>query len=289
MIDLDLLNTLLCVVEERNFTRTAERIHKTQSTVSQQISRLERSLGHTLLVRDRSGNNVVVTEQGEILATYARRLIELAQEAKNALAANRDLIQIRIGIPEDFRVDRITQVLSGFACINPSIRLEIASGMSIDLHAKLAADQLQLALVKREPGTGACVASWPESVVWVTNRQTVTPYDVLPLAVFPRGCIYRARAVYALKKAGIRWRVGFESPSLTGIQAAVSAGLAVGVLPRSAVLPSHRILSSSDKLPDLPGTELALIAKVNPVSFEQRPLVIFLCSEIEKILDDQEN
>ena len=67
MLDLELLHTLVCVVDEGSFTRAAERVHRTQSTVSQQIRKLEDSVGQVLLVRDRSGQQVSATEHGELL------------------------------------------------------------------------------------------------------------------------------------------------------------------------------------------------------------------------------
>jgi DNA-binding transcriptional LysR family regulator len=66
MLDLELLNTLICVVDEGSFTRAAERVHRTQSTVSQQVRKLEEAVGRTLLSRDRAGNQVTPTEHGEL-------------------------------------------------------------------------------------------------------------------------------------------------------------------------------------------------------------------------------
>ena len=107
MLDLELLNTLVCVVDEGSFTRAGERVHRTQSTVSQQVRRLEELVGQTLLLRDRTGNQVRLTEHGEVLAQYARRLLALSQEAQEALASDVELVPLRIGVPEDFDVRRM--------------------------------------------------------------------------------------------------------------------------------------------------------------------------------------
>lgn len=83
MLDLELLRSFVSVVEAGGFTRAGQRVHRTQSTVSQQIKRLEDDLGQQLL--DRSGKDVLPTEAGERLLSYARRLLALAEEARDEI------------------------------------------------------------------------------------------------------------------------------------------------------------------------------------------------------------
>ena len=280
MLDLDLLKTLVCVVDERSFTRAAERVHRTQSTVSQQILRLEEGVGHALLQRDRTGKNVSPTERGEILAGYARRLLALAQEAEDALAGPSALEAVRIGLPEDFDALRITAILSGYLAIAPQVRLETTSGMSVDLQRALADGSIDMALLKREPGGGPCIAAWPESLVWAVGATHALSVDEAQLALFPQGCIYRLRAMRTLDTAGKRWRIVFGSHSLAGIQAAVSSGLAVSVLPTSALRADHRVLGPADGYPSLPSSELALVGAGLPLNAAQRSLADYLCAAI---------
>lgn len=273
MLDLELLKTFVCVVDEGSFTRAAERVHRTQSTVSQQVRKLEELVGHTLLLRDRTGQNVSLTEHGELLIHYARRLLALSSEAVEALASDLDLEILRIGVPEDFDARRLAVILAGFNRARPEARLETVSGMSIDLKQKLNAGALDIALVKREPDSGPCWAAWPEVLVWVKGAGVDSANGVLPLALFPQGCIYRQRAIRLLDVAQRPWRVAFGSHSLTGIQAAVASGLGVSVLPASAVLPEHSVCTD---LPELPPTELALISREGALTGLQQALVEFL-------------
>lgn len=279
MLDLELLKTFVCVADEGSFTRAAERVHRTQSTVSQQVRKLEELVGHALLLRDRTGQNISVTEHGEMLIHYARRLLALSSEAVEALASDLDLEILRIGVPEDFDARRMAVILAGFNRARPEARLETVSGMSTDLKQKLAAGTLDIALVKREPDSGPCWAAWPETLVWVKGAGVDSANGVLPLALFPQGCIYRQRAIRLLDVAQRPWRVAFGSHSLTGIQAAVASGLGVSVLPASAVLPEHRVCSD---LPELPPTELALISREGALTGLQRALVAFLRDELGK-------
>lgn len=177
----------------------------------------------------------------------------------------------------------MSAMLSGFVKMKPGVRLETVSGMSVDLQRKLAAGEVEIALLKREPGSGECLASWPESLVWVKGEGVEgegieLTDEPIPLALFPQGCVYRQRAIRGLDKVRRRWRVAFGSHSLTGIQAAVSSGLGVSVLPTTAVLPEHRICTG---LPDLPPTELALVSAGGALSAAQQALIDFLRAEIK--------
>src|ERR1700739_2574482 len=100
MLDLESLRSFVSVVESGGFTRAGERVHRTQSTVSQQIKRLEDDLGQTLL--DRNGKQVIPTEAGERLLSYARRLLALADEARDVMARPGSEGAVKLRIPEDF-------------------------------------------------------------------------------------------------------------------------------------------------------------------------------------------
>lgn len=259
MLDLELLKTLVYVVDEGSFTRAANRVHRTQSTVSQQVRKLEQSVGKTLLLRDRAGGNVSATEDGELMLVYARRLLAIAGEAEHVLSTPRAARVLRLGVPEDFDVSRLTVLLAGFAASHADVRLETISGMSADLRAGLASGELDLALVKREPGDGPCLAAWPERLVWVGALHRIRNTAVVPLVLFPQGCIYRKRMIYALESAGRAWHIAYHSHSLAGVQAAVAAGLGVSLLPSFARLETHAELGTEDGFAAVPPTELAII------------------------------
>ncbi|WP_454675010.1 LysR substrate-binding domain-containing protein [Achromobacter pestifer] len=290
MLDLELLRTLVCVVDEGSFTRAASRVHRTQSTVSQQVRKLEQTVGKTLLLRDRAGSNVVATEDGELMLAYARRLLAMADEAELVVAAPRASRVLRLGIPEDFDVARLTVLLAGFVANHPEARLETCSGMSTELRGKLADGDLDLALIKREPGDGPCLAAWPERLVWVGDRRHLDGSAAVPLVLFPHGCIYRKRMIYALESAGRPWHVAYHSHSLAGVQAAVAAGLGVSLLPAFARLETHALLGAQDGLAAVPSTELAIVNSRGASGMEQQlleALVIALKQAVETDIQSQ--
>lgn len=280
MLDLELLKTLVCVIEEGSFTRGAERVHRTQSTVSQQILKLEERVGRPLLQRDRSGKQAQPTEHGELLTHYARRLLAMAQEAEEAMASTAGQPALRLGVPEDFDARRMAAMLAGFNRQRPDLRLETISGMSSELQRRLAGGEIDIALMKREPGSGDCIAAWPETLVWAAGAGFAPDDGPLPLVLFPPGCIYRLRAVRLLDKGGRPWRQAFGSHSLTGIQAAVSAGLGLSVLPTTALLPDHRVLDEAAGLPALPHSELALTAHEVSMTGPLQQLADYLVAQL---------
>src|SRR6266576_6358283 len=98
MLDFDLLRSFVSVVDTGGFTSAGERVHRTQSTVSQPIRRLEETLGYPLL--HRNGKAVALTEQGERLLSYARRILALEQEAREVVARPEGEGVVRIGVTE---------------------------------------------------------------------------------------------------------------------------------------------------------------------------------------------
>ncbi len=260
MLDLDLLRSFVSVVDTGGFTRAGERVHRTQSTVSQQIRKLEESLGYPLL--HRNGKQATPTEESERLVSYARRILALEQEARDVVTRPASEGVVRLGIPEDFAAYRLTELLSDFIRSRPGLRLDVRSALSTQTRRALERGELDLALFKREAGEDGGLASWPERLHWVTSRQHPIDYrrDPLPLVAADQGCLYRNRMIHALETAGRAWHIAYTSHNLAGIQAAISVGLGVSVLPEIAILPEHRMLKTKDGFPAITNTELALVA-----------------------------
>jgi DNA-binding transcriptional LysR family regulator len=282
--DLDLLKTYAAVVDSGGFTKAAERVHLTQSTVSQQIKKLEVNLGTLLLRRDKSTGSVETTEAGELLLSYARRLLATAEEAAEVMRKPSAPRTVRLGVPEDFAGRRLIDLLTGFSAASPHIRLDTVSGWSAELRRLLDAREIDLALIKREPGDGPCIASWTEDLIWVESATHAAKTDPVPLAVFPVGCIYRDRAIRAIERNGRRWRIAYTSQGLMGVQAAVASGLGISLLPSDAVLPEHRKLNSSEGFDDQPASEIVLIKGRGPLSPEVKSLGQFLRHSLDKQL-----
>ncbi|MBR1121704.1 LysR family transcriptional regulator [Bradyrhizobium lablabi] len=260
MLDLELLRSFVSVVDSGGFTRAGARVHRTQSTVSQQIKRLEEDVGQPLL--HRNGKDVTPTEAGERLLSYARRLLALAEEARDVLAQPGHGGAIRLGVPEDFAAYRLAKLLAAFSRSHPGLRLDVRADQSANLKRELERGELDLALFKRTAGEKGAIAVWPERVHWVTSKSH--PRDTrtgsVPLIGFPTGCLYRAGAIHALESAGRSWHMAYTSSNLSGIQAAIAAGMGLSILSEIAIQAEHRVLTAKDGFAPIDRTEVALVA-----------------------------
>lgn len=255
MFSPQLLISFVAVCETLSFTRAADRVSLSQSTVSLQVKRLEDLLGQALL--ERSSHQVELTEEGERLLSYARRIIALNEEAHDALTgAWRDGV-LRLGMPEDFAVPTV-ELLAAFSRQQPHLRLDVTSGLSADLHAAYQREELDLILVKQRRGQPPRAAR-REPLLWLDSlAHPAIERTPVSLALFPLGGLYREELCGALEALGIRWRVGYCSGNLAALAAASAAGLGMTLLPASCRLPGHRTLGAADGLAEITDFELAL-------------------------------
>jgi DNA-binding transcriptional LysR family regulator len=283
MLDLDLLRSFVSVVDAGGFTRAGERVHRTQSTVSQQIKRLEEDIGQPLLVRN--GKEVTPTEAGERLLPYARRLLSLAEEARDVLTQPGTEGAVRLGIPEDFAAYRLAKLLASCTRTRPGLRLHVRADQSLTLRRDLERGELDLALLKRDAGEKGGIAMWPERVHWVTSKSHPIDLSIssLPLIGFPGGCLYRARAIHALESAGRGWHMSYTSSSLAGIQAAVAAGMGLSILSEMSIQADHRVLTAKDGFAPIDKTELALVAapNANPATLRLAERLAEFCDKVQ--------
>ena len=252
LLDPHLLQSFVAIVETGSFTRAGERMHLTQSTISQQMRRLEQQLGCPLL--DRSGRQVVTTSQGETLLGLARRILGLLAQAGDRVGEAS--LPLRLGVPEDFAAGAMTAVLAAFARQYPEVRLEVQSDLSHALWQAFEAGELDLALIKQGRGQGEPIARWREPLAWVDSRDwPAGERDPVPLVVFPSEGLYRRQITDALDARGIPWRIAYVSASLASLQGAVSAGIGVSLLPTRLLQPDQVELTH---WPSVRPVELAL-------------------------------
>lgn len=256
--DFDLLRTFVAIVDNAGFTRAAERVGRTQSTVSLQIKKLEEGLGHALF--ERSGRDLRLTGEGEILLPYARQLLHLADEARSRLLEPDVEGVVRLGTPEDFGTFYLSGVLARFARAHPRVSLEVSCNFSFNLLESFSKGAFDLVLVKREPsGPTGGVAVWRDVLVWVGGQKLVLdPDKPIPLVLASAPDVFRKRALAGLQAAKRDWRIVFTSLSSEGLLAAVEAGLGIGVMSKDMVPDGLKVLGDDVGLPALPDTEIAL-------------------------------
>jgi DNA-binding transcriptional LysR family regulator len=254
----DLLRSFLAVAETESFTQAAGRLNRVQSAVSSQIMKLEDIVGQKLFARGR-GRGVALTPAGDSLIGYARRILALNAEALAELGPKALSGPLSLGTTDTYAQCYLPPVLTLFAQANPKVQLEVRSAASRALLAALDSGALDLALVTRQPDRDDGLLLRREALVWVAARgHEPQKKDPLPLAFMPQGCAFRATGLPALDRSGRAWRMAFSSEGPAGVRAAVTAGLAVTVLPRSTLGPALEDLTGSAGFPALPSIDIMI-------------------------------
>jgi DNA-binding transcriptional LysR family regulator len=263
-LNMDVLRTFVTGLELGSFSKAAQRLGRSQSAISTQLRRLEEQAGKTLFKK--SGRGLALTSAGESLLSYAKRILELNDEAIDGLKDAEVEGWVRLGIPQDFAEGWLTGVLGQFARSHPKVRVEVRAEQNIAILDRLVQGELDLALtwgaddkVRAEP-----LVDLP--MVWIGRPDWAGPKrlgsEPLPLIAFEPPCVFRSAGIAALDQAGLGWRLSFTSPSLAGLWAAAEAGLGVTLrttiaLPRSLIV----LKPASSGLPALPKVQLTLCRK----------------------------
>ncbi len=259
VLDIDQLRTFLAIAELGSFTKAGEAVHKTQSAVSMQMRRLEERLGKSIFIKD--GRHSRLTEDGERLVEFARRMIALNDETMMAFNGQKDIGFVKLGVPDDYADRLLPQVLAAFNRLNPSIEVQVECSGSTTLAQAIRESKLDVAITTSgDSGTGNGMIIRREPLYWVTSTQHCAhAQDTIRLALGGASCCWRRQCMDALDRIGRRYRVCYTSSSAAALVGAVQAGLAVTVFPESAIRDGMRILEERDGFPTLPMCDIALL------------------------------
>lgn len=261
--DLDVLRSFVAGVDLGSFGRAADRLGRSTSAVSAQMKKLEDQAGVPLLRK--AGRGLALTDAGETMLAYARRLLDLNDQAARAVRGVELQGIVRLGLQEDFGEMLLPQVLGQFARAHPKVRIEARVARNSALLDHLASGQVDLALAWGHD------AQLPHAqhlldlpMCWIGPAQALTAAGdeqdaELPLVAFEAPCLFRACGTDALDRSHRPWRAVFTSPSLAGLWAAVSAGLGLTVRTPLGLPASVRALAPGESgLPPLPSIALTL-------------------------------
>jgi DNA-binding transcriptional LysR family regulator len=259
-LDIDQLQTFIAIVDSGSFTKAADRVFKTQSAVSMQMRRLEERVGKQLFIKDGRGNRL--SAEGEKLLNYARRIIRLNNEAIAAFDDNRLEGTLRIGTPDDYADRFMPEIIGRFAKTHPNVEMYIVCEPSTDLAERMHRGELDIALVTHNPRQRVSDVVRTEPLCWVSSANHPIRDDApVPLAVGRRDCQWRQVACATLDAVGREYQVLFTSWSCTVVAAAVLAGMAVSVVPESALRTGMKVLSQADGFPPLPPVQIGIMKR----------------------------
>lgn len=271
ILDLAALRTLLLAVDLGGFGKAAERLHRTPAAVSLQMRTLEERLGQELFRK--VGRQQLPTEAGERLAVYARRMLQLNDEALLALQAGELVGEVRFGMPQDFADGWLPDTLARFSASHRAVRLDVSVCSSSEVGERVAARGLDLGLAFGEGPADAPDAIGQVAIDWYgAPMLDLAAGQPVPLLLFESPCVFRRLALEALQREGRAWQVALTSTSVSALWAAARAGL--GVLPRAGLHRPAEVqpMGAALGLPPLPAVTVSLRRQPD----EHRPAVAAL-------------
>ncbi|WP_298960428.1 LysR substrate-binding domain-containing protein [uncultured Roseibium sp.] len=256
-LDSELLRTFLAVAHAGSVTDGAEKIHRSQSATSIQIKRLEEILGRPVF--ERHGRGVVLTETGRKLVLVAQDVTSRLDTVLRDLTDDRIEGKLRLGIPDDHGRARLTRIIADFARLHPAVELDVTCAISAGFPEALNKKDLDLAIYEvSAPGAGEEILA-EDPTCWVCARDhDFSRDDVLPVALFDVSCWWRDAAIKSLEDSGKSYRIAYSSQSVSGVVAAVEAGIAIGVLGRSSLHPGLKVVNQAYTLALTPTSKLVM-------------------------------
>lgn len=254
-LNIELLRTFHAVARFRRFNEAAEHVHRSASTVTTQIQKLEDQVGQRLFSRSNQGVELtlygqkLLGETTEFLKSHDRLLISLMPQRMQG--------KIRLGVPDTYAPAFIEEFLPRLIADNPLLELEIEARTSGELLDLFTANQLDLAITVSAHPLAQGERLGAVQPLWVATKGFNSPPNAaLPITVPIIGCPYRSAALQSLKDHGIYHRLLLESPNSSAVEACVRSGVAVGLMEQSRM--GEGLIHLSE-LPPLPAQHLYLM------------------------------
>ena len=229
-IDIESMRTFVAVTEWGGISRAAEQLDLTPSAVSWKIKRLEERVGKPLLIRD--GHDLRPTHEGRIVLEDAPEIIQAHDRMTSRLAYPEFTGLIKVGSNEEVGADRIAAILGRFQQTFPGARVQFEVNQSRLLLPRIERGRIDVAVIQVAESElrPEDRVLWDDRLCWATHRDLPFDDDVVPLVTYGENGFYRPVLEPILERHGIAYRYAVTSPSSSGVQAAVAAGLGVAVL-----------------------------------------------------------
>lgn len=238
-LDLDSLHIFKAVVDFGGITNAAAQLSRVQSNITTRVKNLELRLGVELFRRQ--AGRLTPTREGEVLYSYAEKLLKLAAEAELALQRGAPRGSLRIGTLESTAAARLPPLLSTYHEHYPDIQIELSSGSSDTLISRVHKGEIEGAFVS-EPFNMAgfqTQEAFVEELILITAKNT-TIRNSRELAgqtiiAFAEGCSYRRILEKWLNECNVIPVRVLELASYHAITACVAAGTGIAIMPRSVL------------------------------------------------------
>jgi DNA-binding transcriptional LysR family regulator len=287
LLDLSLLRTFVLLVEEGSVTRVAQRLNRTQPAVSLQLDRLEQLVGRKIF--ETNLRRPKLTSHGETLLSYARKLLELDNEARSRLRSDEVSGRVVLGCPDLYAAFLLPRTLARFQASYPNVEVTVHCALSRKIAEAVVNGTV--AVVTHMPDIDPPLTNVTllrrERLVWLGAEDgSAHRRDPLPVAMLPDGNLYRRHALNALDARDRKWRIACVSESIAGLQAMALSDSAVIVLAQSVEVRGLRQFDESDGLPALPEVDLALWHRQQGWSAAADHLASYILGELRQPLEN---
>lgn len=230
-LEIDALRTLSAIARNGGVTRAANQLALSQSAVSHKIRRLEQRLGCDVLTRRAGGP--LFTDAGQRLLEYARRIIDLHDEAVTSLGRIKLAGAIRMGMTEDTTCSGLARILGRFTRLYPEIQVRTRINQSLVLQQWLDTGGIDVAVMQvfERDARPDDLILYQDSLYWVKSRElTFTPDAPIPFVAFDENCFYKHWVDRECSAGGLRFDTVMECTSAAGLLSAVRSGIGVALL-----------------------------------------------------------
>lgn len=241
-MDINQLEVLIAVAQEKSFSRAAETLNRTQPAISQAIRRLEQEIGEKLF--DRSSKDGTLTTAGEVLLVYAKQMINLRKTAQTAVRELRDLHHGKVTISaNEHTVFYLLPLIREFRKRYPSIKVEVSRGVASRIPTEVMAREVELGVISFKT-TDESVKSTPvfvdELALIVSpthpfaNRKTVSIKELGLESFIAHNAPspYREKVIETFDKYKTQLNISVELPSLEAIKKLVETGTGIALVPK---------------------------------------------------------
>lgn len=268
-LDLDQLRTFVVAAELKSFTAAGECLGTTQSAVSLRIAKLEGQVGRPLLAR--TPRSVSLTPEGARFLDHARAILDAHDGALAHMsrANGEQRAVLRLAVSDHAAGAVLAGTLASLMAALPEFTPEVVVGLSAEMRELYDKGEADAAIVRQDPAgrrdgeplfeDRLCWAGASPGLRW-SSKERGGP---VPLVVMRGPCGVKAVAARALDEAGMRWRCTFLGGSVMALQAAVKAGLGVGVFGAQHVPAGCDLLGEGEGLPRLPMGEVVLLTRLS--------------------------
>ena len=244
-MEISQLEVFLAVAREGGFSRAAEKLYRTQSAVSQAIRKLEAEIGEPLF--DRSTRDGVMTDAGNVLQEYAERLLNLRENAREALGELRELQKGKLVVgANEFTALYLLRVLAEFRRLHPAIRIVVQRSLGSQIPDDLRRHNCEFGVLTYDPQDPelASVVVYSDELIFVVPpqhplaRESQVSIRQLGAESFVAHIVsspYREKVIQAFEKHKTPLHMGVELPTLQAIKRFVAMGNGVAFLPEISV------------------------------------------------------